>query len=210
MRRYLIVEAIAVLVVAVGAIALVKGRSARVASNPSKSLRVRAQTDGRVSVTAQPRNLKKFTDLKALAAGSQTIVMATVESNVSQLLQPSEALVITDYRLKVQTVLKGAVGAGADLTVREPGGYVNFGNGGSAEVRMPDYWKAPETGGKYVFFLKNKSDGTFTMVGGSQGLFRLGDGTVHPQTPREDKLMHDLDGKTEVSFMKEIRNAIQK
>lgn len=210
MRRNLIVEIVAISVLAIGALVLVKGRSARLASNPSKSLKVRAQTEGRVLVTAQPRNLKKFNDLSSLVANSQTIVTGTVESNVSTVLQPSEGIVVTDYRLAIEDVLKGGVKSGAKLTVRQPGGYVNFDTGGSAETRMPDYWKQPENGEKYVLFLKNKPDGTFSLVGGPQGLFKLADGTVVPQTIAEDKLMQDHKGKNEVTFVKEVRDAIKK
>ena len=212
MRKYLLPEILALVVVFVGTLVLVRGlanRSSRDASNPSKSLRIRAQNKGAAVVGAEPRNLKKYDELRSLANDSATIVTGTVGSSVSSLLQPSETLVVTDYLVSVDEVFKGNTASGKNMTVREPGGHVELGNGTSAEVQMPEYWKQPQTGEKYIFFLKNRSDGTFSLVGGPQGLFKFSEGKVTPQMRPDDKLMQTYNGKSGVSFLKELRDAIK-
>jgi len=212
MRKYLLPELLALLVVLIGTLALVRGlanRSPGNAGNPSKSLRVRAEHEGTASVNAEPRNLKKYFELKALANESTTIVTGTVGSNASRLLQPSENFVVTDYLVRVDEALKGDVASGNDLTLRQPGGQVVLGNGKSAEVQMPDYWKQPQTGDKYIFFLKNKRDGTFALVGGPQGLFKVKEGKVDPQGHPDDKLRQTHNGKGKDSFLKEVRSMIK-
>lgn len=86
---------------------------------------------------------------------------------------------------------------------------MDFGDGTSAEVQMPDFWKSPEVGSAYVLVLKGKGDGTFSLVGGPQGLFKLTGGAVVPQVRAEDKLMQAYGGKSEASFLEEIRGAVE-
>ena len=212
MRKYLLAELVALMVIVLATLVLVKGvanRSAPVTAKSPKSLRTRAQSVGNALASAEPRNLKRYDDLSSLGKESATIVTGTVESNESSLLQPAETLVVTDYLVRVEDVLKGNTPSGKDIIVREPGGHVDFGNGSSADVQMPEYWSQPQTGGKYTLFLKDRRDGTFALVGGPQGLFRLTEGIVTPQLRPNDKLMQTYNGKSEGSFLKGLRNAIK-
>ena len=119
---------------------------------------------------------------------------------------PKEKFIVTDFQITVQDVLKGALQSGQTIKVRTPGGRVELGEGKYAEVNMPDFWKYPEVGEVYLLFLESRTDGSFILRGGPQGLFLVTSaGSIKPQVRPEDKLMQDYDGKTVQSVLKEIR-----
>ncbi len=108
--------------------------------------------------------------------------------------------------MNVNRSFKGGAGSGQPITVRGPGGRVDFGDGTFAEVKLPDFWNNPEAGKSYVFFLEKRADGYFVLRGGPQGLFEVTPGgTIKPQVREEDQLMKRYDNKDARSFYDELR-----
>jgi hypothetical protein len=213
MKKQLLTGFAVLVVLSVAALAFVRAlpnRSGAVSiDSSSKSLRDKARQSGNVTASAEPRNLKKYDELGSLARESEVIAVGIPDSKASSLLKPNETLIVTDYQVSLSDVLKGNVTQGQKIIVREPGGHVDFGDGTSADVQMPDYWKQPEIGEKYILFLKSKADGKFSLVGGPQGLFKIAGTTVSPQGRPEDKLVQTYTGKNSLSFLNEISKAIK-
>lgn len=179
------------------------------AASRTESLREKAKLNGSYSISARPKPMRRYNDGKTLAQASSFIVVATVESSNAQLLSRAENFIVTHFQIKVSNVLKGSQQPNQVLTLRVPGGRVQFEDGTSAEVKMPDFWKQPEVGKSYVFFLEQRHAGHFVLHGGPQGLFELtGEGRVKPQVRAEDQLMQNYENKDVDSFVSEIRKAV--
>jgi hypothetical protein len=178
-------------------------------SGSSRSLREKARSEGRHVVFANPTGVKRFNDAAALTRQSTLVVTGIVEGQASRFNTPEESTIVTDSQVRVQDVLKGDAAPGEYITVREPGGLMQFEDGTSAEVRMPDYWKSPAAGKSYVFFLKQKG-AVYLLFGGPQGLFELNPaGGVSPQARPEDALSQRYEGKGRAEFLEEVRQATQ-
>ncbi len=174
----------------------------------SETLRTQAQKGGSATATARPTNLRRYDTVDNLARESDAIIIGTVDSKTSQLLPPAEKLIVTDFQITVRDPMKGVLGPGQAISVRTPGGRIEFGDGKYAEVKMPDFWKYPEVGKLYVLFLENRTDGSFVLRGGPQGLFEINAaGTIRAQVRPEDKLAQNYDGKSLGAFLAEVRKA---
>lgn len=210
MKKLLLIELLGLVVIVAGALLLLvlPGRSAEQTGN-SKSLRMEAQRAGRVTVHGQPKNLKRYDDLKPLVKDSAAIVVGTVQSKVSRFVDPAEMRIATDYQVDIVEVVNGSVPLQQRIDVREPAGRVDFDNGTFAEVSMPEYWNSPQIGESYIFFLKSSADGKFRLNGGPQGLFKVKDDVITPQGRKQDKLMQTYNGKNRTVFLNEIRDALK-
>ncbi|HEV8368665.1 MAG TPA: hypothetical protein VGQ39_12000 [Pyrinomonadaceae bacterium] len=187
---------------------LLSQQSQQVPDIRSQSLRTQAEKSGSVTATARPTNLRRYDAVNTLAQESNAIITGTVNSQTSQLLPPAEKLIVTDFKITVREPIKGALVTGQTISVRTPGGRVDFGDGKYAEVKMPDFWKYPEVGKLYVVFLESRTDGSFVLRGGPQGLFEINAaGTIKAQVRPEDKLAQNYDGKKLRSFLAEVRTA---
>lgn len=176
-------------------------------SHSPHSLREKAKLNGTHTVTVSPDKLRMYNNAQALTHDSAVVITGVVNSETAQ-MSPAEDFIFTDYQVSVRDVLKGSLQPGDTITVRTPGGRVQFDGGTAAEVKMPDFWKNPEVGGTYVFFLKKKDESHLGLVGGPQGLFDISSGTgVEPQVRDQDLLMHTYRGKEIASFVQEIRQA---
>jgi hypothetical protein len=174
----------------------------------SGSLREKARLRGSYTAVAQPKPMQRYDDATSIAKASNAIAVGTVESSQSQLLPPAEQFIVTDCQVRLTNVLKGDLQPDQIISLRSPGGFVQFENGTFAEVKMPDFWKRPELGKSYVFFLEKRHEGYFVLRGGPQGLFEITpDGLVKPQVRQEDKLMQNYKDKDVLSFLTEIRQA---
>jgi len=175
----------------------------------TQSLRQRASLVRHATAAANPRNLHRYDDVAGLTRDSAAIVVGSVGSMASALLPPQDKMIVTDYRVTVLEVLKGVPQPGQTISVRAPGGRVQFDDGTSAEVTLPDYWKNPEVGKTYILFLEARPDGYFVLTGEPQGLFEVTpEGNVTPQARAEDKLMRTYNGKSKTSFIAEIQKAL--
>jgi hypothetical protein len=189
-----------------------QGTTAAVAAADARSLRQKAKVNGHVTATANPRNLHRYEELASLKRDSASVVIGTVSSQASTLLPPNENIIVTDYQVTVVDVLKSDVKPGQTISVRAPGGRVQFEDGSLAEVNLPDYWKNPEVGKTYVMFLESRPGGTFVLTGGPQGLFEItANGGIAPQVRAEDKLMQAYKGRSKAAFIAEAsRESSQK
>ena len=149
------------------------------------------------------------TSLTSLVAASQSIVIATTDSNVSKLSEDGK-VIRTFYRARVEEVLKGSVKPGGNITVSLPGGKVGFPGGSTAEVQTP-WFKKMVNRKRYLLFLTGKPNAnTFVTTGGPQGVFEIpADGSgVLSHSGLVNDVMRQYAGKSVQSFSTEIKQAI--
>jgi hypothetical protein len=204
-KQLLVVGALALLACFI-TVGLIRGRASRQAlNNTPHSLREGAKQNGHKVIFANPINVKRYDDVQSLSRDSSIIVVGSVSEEVSRLRTPEAKSIVTDFKVYIHEVLKGQESTGETITIRGPGGQVQFDDGTSAEVKMPDYWKNPESGKVYTFFLKRKGN-AYVLIGGPQGLFETPlEGDVQPQALAEDRLTQNYRGKPTAIFFSEIR-----
>jgi hypothetical protein len=105
--------------------------------------------------------------LDDMIAKSTAIVRATVGESYGAAAGP---LIYTHYRLNVSETLKGAVPAAVDVAV--PGGAA--GHFRQTFAGSPAF----KTGSEYVFFLWTGKSGLTQVIGLTQGLFALSNGSA--------------------------------
>lgn len=177
-----------------------------------KSLRENAKIVGHHVVVVKPVGMPRYDDVQSLVRDSVAIVTGSVVRQSSHILDRNEKFIVTDFKVNVQEVLKGGISSGDALDLRVAGGQVQFEDGTSAEVKMPGYWKDPEEGKTYVFFLmmNGKSTSRFELLGGPQGLFEISRASkIQPQVRAEDTLMQRYKNTDLASFTQEVRQAVQ-
>src|SRR6266704_1920871 len=103
-------------------------RTQQMPDTRSETLRTQAQKSGSATATAWPTNLRRYDTVDALARDSATIIVGSVDSKTSQLLAPAEKLIVTDFQITVRDALKGILAPGQAISVRTPGGRVDFGD----------------------------------------------------------------------------------
>lgn len=216
MKKHILIASAICIVLVVGATAYVNtgtppppaGGSVPTDPKPT-SLREGARHRGHKVLTARPKNLRKYDNVAKLVRDSTAIVVGRPEQRASQLRQPAEDFVDTDYQVRVTEVLDGQPRAGETITVVTPGGVVQFPDGSSAEVRMPEFWRDPQVGKNYVFFLRQKGE-KFLLVGGPQGLFEItARGGVEPQVRPEDELSLFYGDKNLSFLLRQIRSVLE-
>jgi hypothetical protein len=182
--------------------------SAQSANKPLSSLREKAKRERTHVETSRPTNIPRYNELRKLVEDSQLIAVGVPEQQTSKMLSPKETFIITDVQVRVQNVIKGSLDSGNTLTVTVPGGRIQFEDKSTAEVKMPDFWKNPEIGKTYIFFLRKHDNERFKIIGGPQGLFEITPtATIQPQVLPEDLLMRKYKDKDVVSFIQEIQQA---
>lgn len=172
--------------------------------------------------TVSPQ-VPQYDTLAALAADSQHIIVGVPTYQAGHINSPSDNLVFTDYRVRVQSVLKGGLKEGDFAWVRTLGGSVELPDGTQVQTAVPDFWKSPVMGEGYVLFLTKQNESRFyKLTGGPQGLFLiphwenqgadvLSTSTAHavvPQVRPSDKLMKKYEQMSTANFLKELRRAI--
>jgi hypothetical protein len=150
-------------------------------------------------------------DLDSLAKASAAIVVGRPSRNVCR-LSANGQLITTNYEVEVQEVVKGSLQQGGTITVKLPGGKVNFEDGTSAEVRTPGFRKMVNNS-TYVLFLEaiENEPGSFRLVGGPQGLFAIpSEGGINPHGRTTDPVVFKNKGKDKETFLKEVRKVGKK
>lgn len=214
-KRHMILAAALCIVASMIVFAIAKHRAGAlprqsVADLRGQSLRERVKKNGSVTSTAQPTNLRRYDDVEALAKDSNVILIGTVDQQNSHLLEPAEKMVVTDFVVKVNKTFKGTVDSAPTITVRAPGGKVDFGDGTFAEVKLPEFWNNPEVGKSYVLFLEKRSADYYVLRGGPQGTFEVTSaGTIKPEVREEDQLMKRYNGVPARAFYEEVRRVIK-
>src|SRR5690242_15448511 len=119
-------------------------------------------------------------------------------------------MVVTDFVVDGTKTFKGTVDSAPTITVRAPGGKVDFGDGTSAEVKLPEFWNNPEVGKSYVLFLEKRSTDYYVLRGGPQGTFEVTSaGTIKPEVREDDQLMKRYNGVLARAFYEEVRRVIK-
>jgi hypothetical protein len=168
---------------------------------------------------AYPVRLPRYQDLSVLVDHSSEIVIGVPTNKTSLPSAAANHMMFTDYQIRVLDILRGNKYKGGTIAVRVAGGGTATENNAS-EVAVPAYWKNPEIGKAYVFFLRSKKGGPSKLVGGPQGLFEisgpanpasvndLANQTVIPQVLESDDLTKNYSGKNVGVFLAEIKQII--
>lgn len=150
-------------------------------------------------------------DLESLAAHSGNIIIISPIDNTTH-LSANGQLITTWHRVKILQTLKGKLQPDETVTVSLVGGKVVFEDGTSAEIKTPDL-DGMQNGQTYILFLSPMLavDGTFTLVGGSQGLFEINSKTrrVKPNGHPLDPVQKHKDQGVN-AFLEEVRAAVKK
>ena len=150
-------------------------------------------------------------DLESLAAHSGNIIIGSPIDNTVH-LSANGQLITTWYRIKILRAMKGNLQADETVTFSLPGGKLTFEDGTSAEIKTPDL-RELQNDQKYILFLSPvlAVDGTFTLIGGSQGLFEIDNKMrrVKPNGHQLDPVQKHKDQAVD-DFLEEIRAAIKK
>jgi hypothetical protein len=172
-----------------------------------RSARGLAKLKGHHLIDASQVGVPNYNNIRSLAKDSALIVIGTPQSSATKLVPPKETQIITKYQVSVSDVLKGELTGKSAVTVNVPGGLVKFDDGTSAEMKMPEGWRAPEIGKSYVFFLMKRGS-SYAVIGGPQGLFEIpATNTIEPQVQPDSQLVQKYKGKTVESFISEIKKA---
>ena len=210
MKKHILIAFVIAMALSVIVFGIVKKNSKASTEKPvTASLRDKAKANGSVTVIANPDGMKRYNDVKSLVHDSSDIVNGGLVETVSRFRTAEERNIVTDFKIVVQNTLKGEILSGEEIIVRGPGGRIQFEDGSSAEVKMPPYWKNPEMGKTYTFFLRKKGN-VFMLTGGPQGLFEmLNNGTAQPQVRPQDELMQRYKDKDTLSFLDEVNQSIK-
>jgi hypothetical protein len=175
-------------------------------------IREAAKIKGSFVVTDFAKAEGVYSGLDSLASHSDVVIVGTPSQNVCR-VTPDGRYITTDYEVVAQEVFKGRVRKRDTVKVSLPGGRVQFEDGTSAEVRVPDFRKM-EDGKTYVLFLSERKDnpGVFQVVGGPQGLFELSadNVTVKSHGRGMDLVAQKYKDKDQREFLKEVREATRK
>lgn len=150
-------------------------------------------------------------DIEALTKNSLAVVVGTVVKKLSGRLTAGGQLIFTDYEVLLDETIKGDLTKGSTITIALPGGRVEFEDGTSAELRMPEF-EHVKIGGGYTLFLTEGAEAPngYTLTGGPQGLVEImSDGTPkshgRPTDPIALETKDPNKGKNKDTFIKEVR-----
>jgi hypothetical protein len=170
---------------------------------------------------AYPRPGHRFRLIKDLFDRSSEVVVGIPVAKNSRQSPGPNSMILTDYDVKVLQTITGDKHNGRTIALEVPGGSVTLPDGTVAEMRMPDFWKNPEIGRAYIFFLSKKRNSPSKLVGGPQGLFQITPWpesvslanlpdistgrVVVPQVLDSDELVKNYNQKDVGSFLQEIK-----
>lgn len=154
--------------------------------------------------------LTKYSDIKKLSRDSTNIVLAVVESSSSRLLPSRRKFAVTDYQIAIRSSLKGSLKRGENVTITMPGGSVPLDDQNSMKLNRPQFWKGPEIGTTYVFFLVSYRNSSFGLTGGPQGMFAISaNKRIVPQGFEQDSLARDNRNKQLTIFFQELKEIVK-
>jgi hypothetical protein len=219
MKNSLLLKLGFALVVVLAASTLIRTVKPQTAPNPV-SLRVLATQSGNYVSYAQPSMFPKYADLNQLTAASTDVVIGTAGGNICR-LSPDETSITTDFQVRVDSVIRGALVPGTTITVKVAGGRVGFNvpcatppcvNPAIAEIRAP-WFKKLTQGNQYYLFLYGaaKSSGEtyvgFYPSGGPQGVFEITGGQVNSNSGRLRDPMWQYNGRSAADFRMSVQES---
>lgn len=145
-------------------------------------------------------------NLEELTKTSAAVIVGVPQTNVAQLSPTGDALT-TNYKVKVENVIKGNLAATNVVEVSMLGGRVEFEDGTSAEILTPNFERM-QNGKRYILFLYPNRNGSeiFLLTGGPQGLFELAsDGKVKAHARHTDHVAKEIEYKSIDSLLAELR-----
>jgi hypothetical protein len=152
-------------------------------------------------------------DIESLTKNSVVVVVGVATTALPSRLTTDGQLIVTDYEISVQEIIKGSVTAGGKVKVSLPGGKMEFEDGTSAELRTPkfEHIKVRQT---YALFLTEDQTepGVFTLTGGPQGLVEVcSDGVPVKSYGRPtDPVFEQVKELDAESFLQEVRKQAKK
>ena len=145
-------------------------------------------------------------NLEQLTKTSVAVIVGVPQTSVVQ-LSPTGDKITTNYRVKVENVIKGRLVASNIVEVSMLGGRMEFEDGTSAEIQTPGFERM-QNGKRYILFLYANRNGSeiLLITGGPQGLFELGsDAKVKPHARRTDHVVKEIEHKNIDSLLEELR-----
>jgi hypothetical protein len=145
-------------------------------------------------------------NLEQLTKTSAAVIVGVPQTSVVQ-LSPTGDKITTNYKVKVEKVIKGHLVASNIVEVSMLGGRVEFEEGTSAEIQTPGF-KRMQNGKRYILFLYANRNGSeiFLLTGGPQGLFELArDGKIKPHARPTDHVAKEIEHKSLESLLTELR-----
>jgi hypothetical protein len=186
------------------------------------SLRVLATQSGNYVSYAQPSMFPKYLDVNQLTAASTDVVIATAGDNICK-LSADETFITTDFQVTVESVIRGSLAVGNNITVKIPGGRTAFTvpcgnppclNPAIAEIRVP-WFKKLIQGKQYYLFLVGASKYagqavlTFYPTAGPQGVFEISNGAVTSNSGRLRDPMWQYNNMSSSAFSVRVGEANQ-
>ena len=177
-----------------------------------------------LKLRADPSAQHRFDTLEGLVERSPEIVVGVPIGKSSYRRSPEDRMIFTDYEVQVLENLKGDQHKDRKLTLRVPGGLMALKDGKTVEVTMPDFWKNPEIGKGYIFFLTRRKDSPSVLVGGPQGAFEISPWpeslsmtsvseilkgrAVIPQVRESDEIMKNYKGRDAGDVIDQIKQIV--
>lgn len=146
-------------------------------------------------------------DLESLTKNSTAVIVGVPTKKLGERLVLQGELILTNYEVSVQEVIKGDIKLGETVTVGLIGGHIQFEDGTSVEVRTPEF-EHMKPGGTYAIFLSEveTTPGTYTLTGGPQGLVQMnGSGKVKSHGRESDLSVREIKDKGRDDFLKDVR-----
>ena len=145
-------------------------------------------------------------DVESLTKGSAGVIVGRFTKKLDPRLIEGR-VILTDYEVSVEEVVKGDQKQGETIVVSLPGGRFFFEDGTSAEQTTPTF-EHPLIGRAYTLFLMREAavPSVFFLSGGPQGMFDIEDSAgVKSHGRPEDPAAVESKGKNRESFMKNVR-----
>ncbi|HEX7723458.1 MAG TPA: hypothetical protein VF397_14960 [Pyrinomonadaceae bacterium] len=171
-------------------------------------LKEAARIKGHYEGTVQTTGWMKY-DLEALASHSSTIVLGIPFSGSSDVVGGDS--IETEYKVKVERVIKGKIKSGEFLDVAVPGGKVTFEDGTTAEIKAEDLGPIQENQ-RYIMFLGpiGPNPEVLRLTGGGQGLFEVDSDTrIKPRGHKTDIVQRHKDENL-ADFVNKIEIEVKK
>lgn len=152
----------------------------------------------------------RYDDIHEITQDADEIVSGTAVGPGACRLTEDGRGITTEFEIRIDAVFKGKLKSGQRIVVALPGGFVDFGQGLSAELRSSWIRSMTEGQGYVLFLARNPRDGGFCPVGGGQGIFGFGEeGLLSVHTGRAGDPFWNYQGMDRESFLDLIRWAVR-
>jgi hypothetical protein len=175
-------------------------------------LREAARVKGRYVADLDPHWDFGLFDIEALTKGSVAVVVGIASKKVDARLSSNGHLIFTDYEVEVIERIKGPSSHGSRITVSLPGGFFEFEEGTSAELRTPDF-EHLKVGASYILFLSDSEKGynVYTLSGGPQGVIEIVNGkTLKSHGRPTDPVSEETKDNNKDRFLEKVRDKAAK